>query len=337
MAFVGKDMGPDTVLFFDQGRLRSENKNKIVNMQAAYEGGARAVLGNGSITFESMESTSTPKIRLVHKSSYGSSRGILFETGDDLSVSESWMPLEAQDALGAPVFSVGVRTGGGTVSVRSDAADGDSGYQFSNELGTLIALDTGGASSVMVFQKSEGYFDFRGAGDELPTLRIDPTGDNPTVSIGQLGTENLLLVNGMDLTQYSGSVVVPAGSTSDYTILDLGTYIEEDTYGMFNVDIFAGTLETPDVEDSATGAWKYFITVNKKLDGLRVVGVTQLEIHWFIGTGSSDDPRLWGTDVTQSGTVIVNTKRYNSLRDVSFGAVITKLSVLDTLNGHMLR
>lgn len=337
MAFIGKDLGPNTVLFFDQGRLRTESRNVLVNMQAAYEGGAHAVLGNGSITFESMANTSTPKIRLLHKSSYGSSRGILFETGDELGVSEAWMPLEAQDALGASAFAVGVRTGGGSVSVRSTSADGDSGYQFSNELGTFIALNTSGGENSLVFQKSGGRFDFRAPGDEVPTLRIDPSAGNPTVSVGRLGTESLLLVNGMDLTQYSGSVVVPSGSTDDYTILDLGTYIEEDTYGMFSIDIFAGTLGTPGVETSATGAWKLFVTVNKKLDGLRVVGVTQLESHWFIGTGSLDDPRLWGADVTQSGTVIVNTKYYNSLQDVSFGAVITKLSVLDTLNGHMLR
>ena len=340
MAFVGKSLEPETILYFDRGKLKSDRKDVLVNMQAAYGGGRHIQLSAGDgVVFEGSRDGDGAKIELVHKSSYETSEGIRFTTNS--TANDCWVAMAAYDSGGLQVFSMVVDSERGSVSVRSTAADGKSGYQFTNDPGTLIAVDS--VEGSLVLQKNSGHIDFKGYGDSFPTLRIDPGAEYPTVSVGRPGSENMLLVNGMDLTPYSGSVVVPAGSNQVYPIIDLYRHIEEDTYGMFNIDVFAGTLSGnsgPSLARSSTAAWKLFVTINKKsLDqsGIRVVGVTQIENHRFVGENSQDDPANWDVDVTTEGVLQVSTQKYNSLQDITFGAVITKLSVLDTQSGHMIR
>lgn len=267
----------------------------------------------------------------------------IFSTGSVLIRSDDGSETERASDYGSDIFfyvsgSQGGRGVGGVSVFGGDVVV--SGTLYAER--QVIEVDEVANSSLyvsgnlIVSESAEFKSELIVTGAAAPTLRVDPDETGPSVNIGALGTDVQLLVNGMDLTQYSGSVVVPAGSSDDYTILDLGAHIGNDTYGMFNIDVFAGTLGSV-LEASSTGAWKFFITINKKTDGLQVVGVTQLESHAFVGSTSGDDPSQWGVDVTLGGTVIVNTKSYTSLQDVSFGAVITKLSVLDTLNGHMLR
>lgn len=346
MAFVGKNLEPETILYFDRGRLKSNRRDLLVNMQEAYGGGRHVQLSDEGVVFEGANRSDGPKIELIHKSSNENSEGIRFSTSDSHQlVSERWTAAAAYDINLDQVISLGINTGGGTVSVRSTSGDGLSGYQFTNEPGTGISLDSSDGS-LIIQKNSSGYIDFRGFESSLPTLRIDPFAEYPTVSVGRLGSENMLLVNGIDLTPYSGSVIVPAGSTAVYPVMDLQRHIEEDTYGMFNIDVFAGTLSgdgdgEPSLASSSTGAWKLFVTINKKSlnvpGGVQVVGVTQLESHRFVGENSGDDPSLWDVDVNTHGVLQVSTQKYNSLQDITFGAVITKLSVLDTRNGHIIR
>jgi hypothetical protein len=267
----------------------------------------------------------------------------IFSTGSVLIRSDDGSGTERASDYGSDVFfyvsgALGGRGTGGVSVFGGDVVISGTLYAERQvvEVDEFTSSSLYVSGNLTVSESAEFKSELIVTGASAPTLHVDPDPAGPSVNIGALGTETQLLVNGMDLTQYSGSVVVPAGSLSDYTILDLGAHIGNNTYGMFNIDVFAGTLGS-NLEASSTGAWKFFISINKKTDGLRVVGVTQLENHSFIGTSSGDDPSLWGVDVTLGGTVIVNTKSYTSLQDVSFGAVITKLSVLDTLGGHMLR
>jgi hypothetical protein len=340
MAFVGKNLESETLLYFDRGKLKSDKRDRLINMQAAYGGGRHVQLNPGDgIVFEGSTDGDGAKIELIHNSSYETSEGIRFTTST--GATDSWTALAAYDSEGLQVISLGVDSERGVIAVRSTEADGKSGYQFINDPGTLIAIDSSAGS--LVLQKNSGYIDFKGYGNSLPTLRIDPNAEYPTVSVGRSGSEHMLLVNGIDITPYSGSVVVPAGSTSIYPIIELYRHIEEDTFGMFNIDVFAGTLSgnsEPSLASSSTAAWKLFVTINKKsLDqsGISVVGVTQIESHRFVGENSQDDPVNWDVDVTTGGVLQVSTQKYNSLQDITFGAVITKLSVLDTQTGHMIR
>lgn len=106
-----------------------------------------------------------------------------------------------------------------------------------NEMGTFMGLDT--ASNSLVFQKAdEGYIDFQGAEQSTPVLRIDTTVGESRVLIGTYGSNNTLSVNGMDITPYSGSVIVPLGSTDNHTLLNFINLLNNNEYAMANVDCF---------------------------------------------------------------------------------------------------
>jgi len=168
-----------------------------------------------------------------------------------------------------------------------------------------------------------------------PILRVDPSSNNPSVRIGTYGSENLLLVNGIDITPHSGSQIVLAGSVTSLDIMDLKNYMPDDCFGMVNIDVFSGTLATSTLESSSNAAWKLYVTFVKKGADIKVVNVTQLENHKYDGASSQNSTADWDVNVTIDG--LVQVRAHNQQNDVAFGAVVTKVSVLDTVSGNMVR
>lgn len=168
-------------------------------------------------------------------------------------------------------------------------------------------------------------------------LSID-TSSGPSssvINIGSAESQNSLLVNGIDITPYSDNTIVPAGNSSNFTVMDLKDYMTDDGFGMINFEVFAGTLSTPELSTSANAAWKLYVTMIKKIDGTKVINLTQIESHIYTGPSSQNEPQNWDVKVSTSGVVQVTTG--GAPNDVAFGTVITKVSVLDTLIGNIFR
>lgn len=237
MSFIGRPKLSGSVLVWDGDKVVFETA--VVNLQSAYDNASDVQLNN-PITFLGDPLSAEPKIELIHTSPYDSDIGLKLSTSQ--SGSSAWLPIAAYDIADNKVFEIGIDTGSSYVAVTSNEADGNSGYTFMNEMGTFMGLDT--ASNSLVFQKAdEGYIDFQGAEQSTPVLRIDTTVGESRVLIGTYGSNNTLSVNGMDITPYSGSVIVPLGSTDNHTLLNFINLLNNNEYAMANVDVFATTLE----------------------------------------------------------------------------------------------
>lgn len=203
-----------------------------------------------------------------------------------------------------------------------------------NEMGTFMGLDT--ASNSLVFQKAdEGYIDFQGAEQSTPVLRIDTTVGESRVLIGTYGSNNTLSVNGMDITPYSGSVIVPLGSTDNHTLLNFINLLNNNEYAMANVDVFATTLEMASYDLMVNGSWKFFITMNKKDGEVSVAGITEIDHQQISGSAAIDSSNDWNVDLSSNGILFVNGNAANY--KLAFGALITKLSVLDLSTGNIIK
>ena len=358
MAFIGQINKTNNIIYFDRGRLKSspvehysesdsEDVNlfsSIVNMQTSYGGGKEVSLVNGGIVYYGQPDDNEAKITIVHKSTFQTSEGICFKTGSPTlgraapNCSHRWTPINAYDFYDCKVFSVETATDAGKVAIKSCDASGESGYQFTNEPQTFIALDSSGpTSSLKILKSGGGYIDLGGYGQQSPVMRIETEVSASAVSIGSYGGSSQLVVNGMDMTPYNGSVIVPAGDTSDHSLIQLANILEDETYGFFNVDVFAGTVASQDLDSTSSAAWKFFITICKKSSGTKVVGITQVAEHIYSGPNSLDNPSFWNVEVNTLGNLYANTKSYNSFQDITFGAVVTKLSTLDIQDGYLLR
>ncbi|NCZ59300.1 MAG: hypothetical protein EBX71_04010, partial [Betaproteobacteria bacterium] len=73
--------------------------------------------------------------------------------------------------------------------ITSNNPDGNSGYQFINELGTFLALDTTSSPTSLRIQKADnGYIDFGGNTVTDPILRINTTAYASSVNVGTYGS-----------------------------------------------------------------------------------------------------------------------------------------------------
>jgi hypothetical protein len=113
------------------------------------------------------------------------------------------------------------------------------------------------------------------------------------------------------------------------------TKLENNQYATFNIDIFASTIEIPSYDVVATGTWKLLVSMFRHNNNVTVTGVTELDMQHHAGTQASDIPSSWNVDVSSNGLLFVNAK--GSQYKVAFGAVITKLSVLDILLGNVIK
>lgn len=358
MAFIGQVNKSSNIIYFDRGRLKSSPVehyaegtpdganvfSSIVNMQTSYGGGKEVSLVNGGIIYYGQPDDNEPKITIIHKSTFQTDEGISFRTGSPTlgiptpNCSHKWTPMVAYDFYESKVMSFDISTDSSKISVSSYDSSGESGYQFINEQGTFIALDaTNQTSSLKILKANGGYIDLGGFGQQSPVVRIETEASSSAMSVGTYGGSSRLTVNGMDITPYNGSIVIPSGDSSDHQIIQLADILDEETYGFFNVDVFAGTVSSQDIESTSSAAWKYFITICKKTSGIKVVGITQMAEQIYNGVNSLDNSSMWNVEINTAGSLYANTKSYNSFQDITFGAVVTKLSTLDIQDGYLLR
>lgn len=319
MSFIGRPNISGSVLVWDGEKLISEKA--VINLQNAYDNANNVVLSN-PVVFEGDPSVSDAKLELIHTSGFEDDEGVRFITALNAGAS-AWKPLAAYDKNDLKVFEVETDTNASYVAVTSLSPDGNSGYQFMNELGTFIALDTTGQLSSLVFQKADnGYIDFTGDATGDPILRINTA-------------DKTLSVNGLDITPRSGSMTVPAGSINNHTILDLSSYVNNDQHAMFDINVFTATKGMQSYDDVATSSWKYFISIIKANNSVTVAGITEYDQQYITGSTATDNPENWNIQLNTNGILFVNAQA--PTYDLAFGAIITKLSVLDISTGNIIK
>lgn len=332
MSFIGRPNISGSVLVWDGDKFLSDKK--VINLQNAYEN-SRFVQLADTICFIGDPLISEPKLELVHTSPFTSDEGLRLTT-DPNAVATSWKGIAAYDRNTTKVFEVALDVSSSIVSVTSKNTDGNSGYQFLNELGTFIALDTNSTPTSLRIQKADnGYIDFGGNTVADPILRINTNAYASSVNVGTYGSTKTLNVNGMDITPYSGSLIVPIGSMDNYTLINMFTKLENDQYATLNIDIFASTIEIPSYDVIATGTWKILVSMFRQNNNVTVTGVTELDMQHHAAEQASDVPSSWNVDVSSNGLLFVNAK--GSQYKVAFGAVITKLSVLNISTGNVIK
>jgi hypothetical protein len=319
MSFVGKPHLSGSVLVWDGEKLISEKA--IINLQNAYENANNIQLSD-PVIFEGDPTVSDAKIEIIHTSGFEDDEGIRFIT-DPNAGATAWKPLAAYDKNELKVFEVETDTNASYVAVTSLIPDGNSGYQFMNELGTFMALDTSGLTTSLVFQKADdGYIDFTGDATGDPIFRINTA-------------EKTLIANGIDITPRSGSLIIPATSTANHTILDLASNLSNDHYATFDINVFATTKDMPAYDYVAVGAWKFFVSMFKANDTITVAGITEYDHQHMTGSMAADDPTNWNVELNTNGILFVNADA--PAYDLAFGAVITKLSVLHISTGNVVK
>lgn len=319
MSFVGKPHLSGSILVWDGEKLISEKA--IINLQNAYENANNIKLSD-PVIFEGDPNVSDAKIEIIHTSGFEDDEGIRFIT-DPNAGATAWKPLAAYDKNELKVFEVETDTNASYVAVTSLAPDGNSGYQFINELGTFMALDTTGQPSSLVFQKADnGYVDFTGDATENPIFRINTA-------------EKTLIANGIDITPRSGSVIVPATSNANHTILDLASKLNNNQHATFDINIFATTKDMPSYSHIAVGAWKFFVSMFKANNTITVAGITEYDYQNITGSLAVDIPTNWNVELNTNGILFVNAAA--PAYDLAFGAIITKLSIIDINTGNVVK
>jgi hypothetical protein len=155
-----------------------------------------------------------------------------------------------------------------------------------------------------------------------------------SVSIGDYGTNKSLRVNGMNLTPYSGSQTITGSTISNVVILDLSGTLSNNQYGSFNVDVVASTKGITNMTQLAVSTWKLSVSMVKCGGNFEMVGVTELDGQRFAGGSSVDNPSQWYVDVNSFGSLYANTG--GTLSNTSWGAIVTKQTVIDVNSGSLL-
>lgn len=319
MSFIGRPHISGAVLVWDGEKLISEAANSFLQNALGNTSGQIAL--SGPISYAGNPQAAEPKIELIHRSPFNSDEGLIATI--DPNASEDWIPFASYDINGDKVYEAGTDTGASWVAVTSTDPDGNSGYQFMNELGTFIALDTTGQLSSLVFQKADnGYIDFTGDATGDPILRINTA-------------DKTLSVNGLDITPRSGSMTVPAASNANHTILDLSSYVSNDQYATFDINVFATTKGMQSYNNIAVSSWKFFVSMYKANDVVKVGGITEYDQQYSSGSNATDNPPNWNVELNTNGILFVNAQA--PTYDLAFGAIITKLSVLDISTGNIIK
>lgn len=332
MSFVGKPHISGAVFVWDGDKLLADRK--VINLQEAYQN-SRIVRLADAVCFIGDETVSEPKIEVIHTSGFEDDEGIRFTT-DINAGATTWLPLVAYDRNQNKVFQVETDTNSGIVAVKSTDIDGYSGYQFLNETGTFLALDTTSSPTSLRIQKAgEGYIDFGGSAYSSPILRIDTSNTEPAVNIGNSNSTNMLTVNGIDITPYSSKIIIPIASIQNHALFDIASFLDNDQYATVNIDVLASTNDLQQNDKRAFSAWKFFISLFKQSDTITVVSITELDQKTFIGATATDDPTSWDVNITSDGILFAFGN--GSQHKIAFAATITKLSAIDILTGVIIK
>lgn len=318
MAFIGRPHLSGAVLVWDGKKIIPEKA--VINLQSAYENASNIKLSD-PVVFSGASDEADAKLELVHSSSYNTDEGLRTTTAADAN--PAWMPIVGYDINDDKVFEIGTDTTSSYFAVTSNKADGNSGYQFMNESGTFMGLDTTGQTSSLVFQKADsGYIDFTGDATGDPILRINTA-------------DKVLSVNGLDITPYGINVIIPTGSNTNHTLFNLSDFVENNQYAVVNIDIFATTNDLANVAARAFRTWKLFISLCKDSDVIKVVGITEIDTQYFAGNEAVDDPNEWDVNINTNGLLFCFSN--GSVNKVAFGATITKISIIDSFTGNVIK
>ena len=155
-----------------------------------------------------------------------------------------------------------------------------------------------------------------------------------SVVIGAGGTTNELRVNGINLTQISGSAIIPGGTAVDYNVLSLSGTMSNNQYASFNIDVIGSTKGITNIANVSAAKRLVSISMVKAGGQFTVVGITEAEAQNYNGPGSVDNAQSWEINVDVSGSLYVNTNSTPS--DTAWGVIVTKQSVIDVNSGVLL-
>jgi len=332
MSFVGKPHISGAVFVWDGDKLLADRK--VINLQNAYDN-ERFVQLADTICFIGDPLISEPKLDLVHTSPFEDDEGLRLTTSETAGAT-CWKPIVAYDKNGNKVFEVETDTNSSIVAVKSTDVDGYSGYQFLNEIGTFLALDTTSSPTSLRIQKAgEGYIDFGGSAYSSPILRIDTNNTEPAVNIGNSNSNNMLIVNGIDITPYSSKIIIPIASVQNHALFNIASFLDNDQYATVNIDVLASTNDLQQNDKRAFSAWKFFISLFKQSDAITVVSITELDQKTFSGETATDDPTSWDVNITSDGILFAYGN--GSQHKIAFAATIIKISVIDILTGNIIK
>ena len=158
---------------------------------------------------------------------------------------------------------------------------------------------------------------------------------NSPVTINTQTFNNILVVNGIDITPYHDSVVVPSGSTSNHLLFDLSSFLEEDQHASVNIDINAVTTGLTTVTDRSFATWKLFLSMIKQGGNTQVIDVAVIDFHTLVGNTAADDSSLWDINTSANGLIFAFANEPTN--NVAFNATITKISIVDSLTGNIIK
>ena len=153
MSFLGKPELSGAVITWDGTKFVADTLSTNISLQNAYDNGYQIqVTSSKPFTLTGSNSSSGPVFEIIHSSNQSTDEGIKFTT-EAVAPASDWKPIAAYDKNGLKVFEIETDTNNSIVAVRSPVTDGNSGFQFLNQIGTYIALDTVSSPTILRIQK----------------------------------------------------------------------------------------------------------------------------------------------------------------------------------------
>jgi hypothetical protein len=207
MSFLGKPELSGAVITWDGTKFVADTLSTNISLQNAYDNGYQIqVTSSKPFTLTGSNSSSGPVFEIIHSSNQSTDEGIKFTT-EAVAPASDWKPIAAYDKNGLKVFEIETDTNNSIVAVRSPVTDGNSGFQFLNQIGTYIALDTVSSPTILRIQKSSnGYIDFAANGITDPVMRVFADSTNGTISSSVYITSSLLVSGTIKANAISGSL-----------------------------------------------------------------------------------------------------------------------------------
>lgn len=242
MSFLGKPVLSGTVVTWDGTKFVADTIINGGSLQDAYNNGYQIqITSSQPFTLTGSNSSSGPVFEIIHSSNQSTDEGIKFTTEATAPASD-WKPIVAYDKNGLKVFEIETDTNNSIVSVRSPAADGNSGFQFLNQIGTYIALDAVSSPTILRIQKaSDGYIDFAADGISEPVMRIFADTINGTISSSVYITSSLL-VSGTIKANVISSSLTRLADGSPYLLAGDNITLVTNSIGQIEISSSANAL-----------------------------------------------------------------------------------------------